>query len=229
VKKNTAADDDDAALGAAMRANSASAAAGTRGTATWDAGGAPAAVNAAPALLSNVTGSRSAQTNQSAARPTTPDAVRPAAPAQPPTSGGTPVGAANSASPTNAQTGGTRVTETTQTTYDADIFRTKDPASFAKYQEYRNQQLNLITQSETARLTAQAKATTPDGILEPRQVSRINSTARSLASVKADAAAQELFAPQIAAAGAGGTTKTTTPANVTPVNTAAPQTQAKGP
>jgi len=229
VKKNTAADDDDAALGAAMRANAASAATGTRGTAAMTAGGAPAAVNARPGLLSNATGTRSTQSNQAAARPTTPDTVRPAAPAQPPTSGGAPVGAANPASPTNAQTGGTRVTETTQTTYDADIFRTKDPVSFAKYQEYKNQQFNLINKSETARLTAQAKAITPDGILEPRQVARINSTARTLAGVKADAAAQELFAPQIAAAGAGGTTKTTTPANVTPVNTAAPQTQAKGP
>jgi hypothetical protein len=229
VKKNTAADDDDAALGAAMRANAAAASAGTRGTGAMSAGGSPAAVNAAPALLSNATGARSSQANQAAATPTTPDAVRPAPPAGPPTSGGAPVGAANPVTPTNAQTGGTQITTNTQTTYNEEIFRTKDPASYAKYQEYRNQQFNLINQSEVARLTAQAKATTPDGILEPRQVARINSTARVLASTKADAAAQQLFAPQITAAGAGGTTTTTTPANATPVNTAPGQTQVGGP
>jgi hypothetical protein len=229
VKKNTAADDDDAALGAAMRANAASAATGTRGAAAMTGGGSPAAVNSRPALTSNTTGSRSTRSNQSAARPTTPDTVRPAAPAQPPTSGGAPVGAANPASPTNAQTGGTRVTETTQTTYDANIFRTKDPASFAKYQEYRNQQFNLIYKSETARLTAQATNNNPNGYDAPTQLSRIQNTARISANFAADKAAFALFEPQIAAAGAGGTTKTTTPANVTPVNTAAPQTQAKGP
>jgi hypothetical protein len=45
-----------------------------------------------------------------------------------------------------------------------------------------------------------------------------------LANTQADAAAQQLFDPQIKAAGAGGTTKTTTPANTTPVNTTAGQT-----
>lgn len=225
VKKNTAADDDDAALGAAMRANAAAAAAGTRGTATWDAGGAPASVNAAPALPSNATGSRSSQANQAAATPTTPDTVRPAPPAQPPTSGGQPVGAANPASPTNAQTGGTRTTQETTTTYDANVFRTKDPASFAKFQEYEQQQRNLITQSETARLSAQAKANNPNGEITPDQRRRIATSASITASARSTANAVQQFLPQITAAGAGGTTTTNTPANVTPVNTAAGQTQ----
>ena len=241
VKKNTnssTADNDDAALGAAMRANTAAAAVGTRGTVATNAGGAatsvsrqitPAPINAKPGSPGTGTRSQATQANQSAAKPTIPDSVQPASPAKPPTSGGTPVGTANPASPTNVQTGGTQVTTNTQTTYDADIFRTKDPASFAKYQDYKNQQFNLINQSEKSRLTAQAKANSPDGQLDPRQVSRINSTARTLANTKADAEAQQLFAPQIKAAGAGGTTTTTTPTNPTPVNTVKPQTQVKEP
>jgi len=163
-------------------------------------------------------------TNRAAAPAADPARIAPAPPAGPPTSGGSSVGPANPVTPTNTQTGGTRTTETTNTTYDAEIFRTKDPVSFAKYQEYKNQQFNLINQSEKSRLTAQAAANSPDGTLDPRQVSRINSTARTLANTQADAAAQQLFEPQIKAAGAGGTTKTTTPANTTPVNTTAGQT-----
>jgi hypothetical protein len=168
-------------------------------------------------------------TNRAAAPAADPARIAPAPPAGPPTSGGSSVGPANPVTPTNAQTGATRTTETTNTTYDAEIFRTKDPASFAKYQEYKNQQFNLINQSEKSRLTAQAAANSPDGTLDPRQVSRINSTARTLANTQADAAAQQLFDPQIKAAGAGGTTKTTTPANTTPVNTTAGQTMNRQP
>jgi hypothetical protein len=168
-------------------------------------------------------------TNRAAAPAADPARIAPAPPAGPPTSGGSSVGPANPVTPTNTQTGATRTTETTNTTYDAEIFRTKDPASFAKYQEYKNQQFNLINQSEKSRLTAQAAANSPDGTLDPRQVSRINSTARTLANTQADAAAQQLFDPQIKAAGAGGTTKTTTPANTTPVNTTAGQTMNRQP
>jgi hypothetical protein len=168
-------------------------------------------------------------TNRAAAPAADPARIAPAPPAGPPTSGGSSVGPANPVTSTNAQTGGTRTTETTNTTYDAEIFRTKDPVSFAKYQEYKNQQFNLINQSEKSRLTAQAAANSPDGTLDPRQVSRINSTARTLANTQADAAAQQLFDPQIKAAGAGGTTKTTTPANTTPVNTTAGQTMNRQP
>jgi hypothetical protein len=168
-------------------------------------------------------------TNRAAAPAANPARIAPAPPAGPPTSGGSSVGPANPVTPTNTQTGATRTTETTNTTYDAEIFRTKDPASFAKYQEYKNQQFNLINQSEKSRLTAQAAANSPDGTLDPRQVSRINSTARTLANTQADAAAQQLFDPQIKAAGAGGTTKTTTPANTTPVNTTAGQTMNRQP
>ena len=226
VKKNTAADDDDAALGAAMRANAASAAGGTRGVVSMAGGGAPAAVNAAPALLSNATGARSPQTNQSAARPTTPDAVRPAPPARPPTSGGAPVGAANPVTPTNAQTGGTVVTETTQTRFDANIFRTKDPASYAKFEEYRIQQFNLILKSETSRLSALAVKNNPQLMDDPAGLlSMVFTSARISATRAADEAAIALFDTQIKAVGAGGITTTTTPANATPVNTAAGQTQ----
>lgn len=168
-------------------------------------------------------------TNRAAAPAANPARIAPAPPAGSPTSGGSSVGPANPVTPTNAQTGGTRTTETTNTTYDAEIFRTKDPVSFAKYQEYKNQQFNLINQSEKSRLTAQAAANSPDGTLDPRQVSRINSTARTLANTQADAAAQQLFDPQIKAAGAGGITTTTTPANTTPVNTTAGQTMNRQP
>jgi hypothetical protein len=171
----------------------------------------------------NITQRPAAITNRSAEPPVNPGRVAPAPPAGAPTSGGTVVGTANPVTPTNTQTGGTRTTQTTTTTYDANIFRTKDPVNFAKYQEYKNQQFNLINASENARLTAQAKENSPDGTLEPRQVSRINSTARARADIQATAAAQQLFAPQITAAGAGGTTTATTPANVTPVNTTAGQ------
>jgi hypothetical protein len=162
--------------------------------------------------------------------PANPPTPAPAAPARPPTSGGTPVGPANPVTPTNARTGGTQVTETTQTTYDEQIFRTKDPASFAKFEEYRNQQFNLIFQSEKSRLSALAVKNNPQLSDDPATLVRlVTGSARITARLAADEAAVNLFLPQIKAAGAGGTTTTTTPANATPVNTSAPQTSSREP
>jgi hypothetical protein len=162
-------------------------------------------------------------TNRSAAPPDNPGRTAPAPAAKPPTSGGAPVGAANPVTPTNAQTGGTQVTEKTQTTYDEEIFRTKDPESFAKFEEYRQQQFNLIFQSEKSRLALLAAANNPLRLPDPALAARIVNTARSIARLTSDDAAITLFEPQIKAAGAGGTTTTTTPADTTPVNTTAGQ------
>ena len=145
-------------------------------------------------------------------------------PAGPPTSGGSSVGPANPVTPTNAQTGGTRTTQKTNTTYDQNIFRTKDPASFAKFEEYRNQQFNLIFQSEKSRLSALAVKNNPQLNDDPATLVRlVTGSARITAGLAANEAAVALFEPQIKAAGAGGITTTTTPANATPVNTAAGQ------
>jgi hypothetical protein len=168
-------------------------------------------------------------TNRSAEPPVNPARVAPAPPAKPPTSGGTPVGPANPVTPTNTQTGGTRTTQETTTTYDQNIFRTKDPASFAQFQEYEQQQRNLITRSETARLTAQARANNPNGEITPDQARRIATSAGITASVQSTRNAVQQFLPQITAAGAGGTNTTTTPANATPVNTTAGQTMNRQP
>ena len=237
VKTNT--NTDPAVVADQRTANTnAAASVGTRGTVATNAGGAatsvsrqvtPAPANAKPGDPGTGTRSQATQANQSAAPPADPSRIAPAPPAQPPTSGGQPVGAANPASPTNAQTGGTRTTQETTTTYDANVFRTKDPASFAKFQEYEQQQRNLITQSETARLSAQAKANNPNGEITPDQRRRIATSASITASARSTANAVQQFLPQITAAGAGGTTTTNTPANVTPVNTVAPQTQVKEP
>jgi len=169
-------------------------------------------------------------TNRAAAPPADPARIAPAPPAGPPTSGGSSVGPANPVTPTNAQTGGTRVTEDTQIRFDANIFRTKDPASFAKFEEYRNQQFNLIFQSEKSRLSALAVKNNPQLNDDPATLLRlVTGSARITAGRAADEAAITLFDPQIKAAGAGGTTKTTTPANTTPVNTTAGQTMNRQP
>jgi hypothetical protein len=152
------------------------------------------------------------------------------APAAAPTSSGQPVGPANPVTPTNAQTGGTLVTENTQTRFDANIFRTKDPASFAKFEEYRNQQFNLIFQSEKSRLSALAVKNNPQLNDDPATLVRlVTGSARITAGLAADEAAIALFDPQIKAAGAGGITTTTTPTNATPVNTSAPQISSREP
>ena len=163
-------------------------------------------------------------TNRAAAPAADPPRIAPAPPAKPPTSGGSSVGPANPVTPTNAQTGGTLVTENTQIRFDANIFRTKDPASFAKFEEYRNQQFNLIFQSEKSRLSALAVKNNPYLIDDPAGLlSIVSNSARISAGFAADKAAIALFDTQIKAAGAGGITTTTTPANATPVNTAAGQ------
>lgn len=177
----------------------------------------------------NVTQRPAAITNRSAEPPTNPGRIGPAPPAGAPTSGGTPVGPVNPVTPTNTATGGTRTTQETTTTYDANIFRTKDPASFAQFQQYEQQQRNLITQSETARLTAQARANNPNGEITPDQARRIATSASITASTRSTTNAIQQFLPQITAAGAGGTTTTTTPANTTPVNTTAGQTMNRQP
>ena len=159
-------------------------------------------------------------TNRSAAPAADPPRIAPVPPAGPPTSGGSSVGPANPVTPTNAQTGGTRTTQETNTTYDQNIFRTKDPASFAKFEEYRNQQFNLIFQSEKSRLSALAVKNNPQLNDDPATLVRlVTGSARITAGLAADEAAVALFEPQIKAAGAGGITTTTTPANTTPVNT----------
>ena len=159
-------------------------------------------------------------TNRSAAPAADPPRIAPVPPAGPPTSGGSSVGPANPVTPTNVQTGGTRTTQETNTTYDQNIFRTKDPASFAKFEEYRNQQFNLIFQSEKSRLAALAVKNNPQLNDDPAGlVRRVTGSAQITATRAADEAAIALFEPQIKAAGAGGTTTTTTPANTTPVNT----------
>lgn len=163
-------------------------------------------------------------TNRSAAPAADPPRIAPVPPAGPPTSGGSSVGPANPVTPTNAQTGGTQVTENTQTRFDANIFRTKDPASFAKFEEYRIQQFNLILKSETSRLSALAVKNNPQLMDDPQGLlSMVFTSARISATRAADEAAIALFDTQIKAAGAGGITTTTTPANATPVNTAAGQ------
>ena len=159
-------------------------------------------------------------TNRSAAPAADPPRIAPVPPAGPPTSGGSSVGPANPVTPTNVQTGGTRTTQETNTTYDQNIFRTKDPASFAKFEEYRNQQFNLIFQSEKSRLAALEVKNNPQLNDDPAGlVRRVTGSAQITATRAADEAAVALFEPQIKAAGAGGTTTTTTPANTTPVNT----------
>jgi hypothetical protein len=57
----------------------------------------------------------------------------------------------------------------------------------------------------------------------------VTGSARITAGRAADEAAITLFDPQIKAAGAGGITTTTTPANTTPVNTTAGQTMNRQP
>ena len=159
-------------------------------------------------------------TNRSAAPAADPPRIAPVPPAGPPTSGGSSVGPANPVTPTNVQTGGTRTTQETNTTYDQNIFRTKDPASFAKFEEYRNQQFNLIFQSEKSRLSALAVKNNPQLNDDPATLVRlVTGSARITAGLAANEAAVALFEPQIKAAGAGGITTTTTPANTTPVNT----------
>jgi hypothetical protein len=169
-------------------------------------------------------------TNRAAAPAADPARIAPAPPAGPPTSGGSSVGPANPVTPTNTQTGGTRVTEDTQIRFDANIFRTKDPASFAKFEEYRQQQFNLIFQSEKSRLSALAVKNNPQLNDDPATLLRlVTGSARITAGRAADEAAITLFDPQIKAAGAGGITATTTPANTTPVNTTAGQTMNRQP
>jgi len=159
-------------------------------------------------------------TNRSAAPAADPPRIAPVPPAGPPTSGGSSVGPANPVTPTNAQTGGTTTRQETNTAFDANIFRTKDPASYAKFEEYRNQQFNLIFQSEKSRLAALAVKNNPQLNDDPAGlVRRVTGSAQITATRAADEAAIALFEPQIKAAGAGGTTTTTTPANTTPVNT----------
>ena len=159
-------------------------------------------------------------TNRAAAPAADPPRIAPVPPAGPPTSGGSSVGPANPVTPTNAQTGGTTTRQETNTAFDANIFRTKDPASYAKFEEYRNQQFNLIFQSEKSRLSALAVKNNPQLNDDPATLVRlVTGSARITAGLAANEAAVALFEPQIKAAGAGGITTTTTPANTTPVNT----------
>ena len=229
VKKNTAADDDDAALGAAMRANSASAAAGTRGTAGMTGGGDPAAVNAAPALLSNATGARSSQANQAAATPTTPDAVRPAPPAGPPTSGGQPVGSAAPVTNTNAQSGGTAQQPAADLsrgyTFSETSFRQKDPAGAKAYNDFQKQKENEIFEAQSARLQAAAQRNN-NGPVPPRQRELIDQQALTTARRQSQGLAVEKFLPQIQAAGAISFPGATNPvAQQAPAVSGPPQTQ----
>jgi hypothetical protein len=174
--------------------------------------------------------SPAAITNRSAAPPTNPGRIAPAPAARPPTSGGTPVGPANPVTPTDTATGGTQVTENTQLTFSAATFRERDPASFAKFEEYRQQQFNLIFQSEKSRLGVLAVKNNPYLNDDPATLLRlVTGSAQITATLEADKAAITLFDPQIKAAGAGGITTSTTPADTTPVNTAAGQTMNRQP
>ena len=78
----------------------------------------------------------------------------------------------------------------------------------------------MIFQSEKSRLAALAVKNNPQLNDDPAGlVRRVTGSAQITATRAADEAAIALFEPQIKAAGAGGTTTTTTPANTTPVNT----------
>lgn len=141
-----------------------------------------------------------------------PPTAAPTVPARPPTSSGQPVGNAAPASNTNAQSGGTRQVTTTESTFNEAIFRERDPASFAKYEEYKQQQFNLIFQSEKSRLAALAVKNNPNLNNDPATLVRlVTASAQITATLESTKAAFALFEPQIQAAGAGTVTSNTNP------------------
>jgi len=88
----------------------------------------------------------------------------------------------------------------------------------------------LIFQSEKSRLGVLAVKNNPYLNDDPATLLRlVTGSAQITATLEADKAAITLFDPQIKAAGAGGITTSTTPADTTPVNTAAGQTMNRQP
>jgi hypothetical protein len=133
------------------------------------------------------------------------------APARPPTSSGQPVGTAAAVNNTNAQSGGTRVVTTTESTLNGDVFRAKDPAGFVAYTNYIADRRKELTSQYEKSLTEQANRNS-NGNITPRQGELIFERARTRAFDEALLEARIKFDPQIKAAGAGGTTITTNPA-----------------
>jgi hypothetical protein len=129
-------------------------------------------------------------------------AAAPAAPATSPTSSGQPVGAASAATNTNAESGGTQVVTRTESTVSELTFAQNVPTGYQQYVEFRNQQAAALREKYTA------EAIENFGSIDARTRSRIATISQSQATI----AANQRFATQIQAAGAGTVTNTTNPA-----------------
>jgi hypothetical protein len=118
------------------------------------------------------------------------------------------VGPAAAATNTNAQSGGTRVVTTINSTFNGDVFQERDPEGFVAYTNYIADRRKELTAQFIKELTEQAQRNNPG-----REVSegRIRRFAEARAFSEALEEARIKFDPQIKAAGAGGTTITTNP------------------
>jgi hypothetical protein len=140
--------------------------------------------------------------------------------AKPPTSNGQPVGAAASASATRQPSGGTPTTTSTVTSFNENTFRTNNPVAWSQYTQYKQAEQLRLYNIERASLTRQAQ----NGIIfnstiSAQQQAAINNKAQQLATQQAQQNSLKVFQNAIVDSGAGVTTTSTTPANVSQVNT----------
>ena len=140
--------------------------------------------------------------------------------AKPPTSNGQPVGAAASASATRQPSGGTPTTTSTVTSFNENTFRTNNPVAWSQYTQYKQAEQLRLYNIERASLTRQAQ----NGIIfnstiSAQQQAAINNKAQQLATQQAQQNSLRVFQKAIVDSGAGAITTSTTPANVSQVNT----------
>lgn len=176
-----------------------------------------------PATPTTSANSSTAQSGAANGTPTSPPTPTPARNA-PPTSQGQPAGTTTTTSRTNTQTGGTTVTETTETTFSAETFRKNDPAGYAAFLNFKQETYNTIYPARVAQLTAQAERNGTFGLDPAGMRGRIATSARIYADTEATLKAIDKFQLQIKASGAGGTivTSAAPAAQQAPVTNAPP-------
>jgi hypothetical protein len=140
--------------------------------------------------------------------------------AKPPTSNGQLIGTAASSSTTRQPSGGTPVNTVTSTTFNENAFRTNNPVAWSQYTQYKQAEQLRLYDIEQKSLTRQAQnGVIFNSTISPRQQTAINNKAQQISAQQAQQNALKVFQNPIAAAGAGGTTTSTTPANAAQLNT----------
>jgi hypothetical protein len=140
--------------------------------------------------------------------------------AKPPTSNGQPVGTAAPTSPTQQPSGGTPTTTSTVTSFNENTFKTNNPVAWSQYTQYKQAEQKRLYDIEQKSLTRQAQnGVIFNSTISPQQQAAINNKAQQLATQQAQQNSLKVFQNAIVDSGAGVTTTSTTPANVSQVNT----------